>query len=421
MWGNSKSSSKAVVPVSSASSASSASSVPRSWVWEDDHPDSFESTSFSTSIDIDDTPSSPGYTVLAGVGGGVIDGVTRKSLEGDPVESAIAEWSLDVADVTGSDITCDVSNDSDDSFNSTLCDVKQEDSFDERPVKKKQSRLPLKVTKPGKKRENVKREKSRAQSRAQTRDQTRDQTRSVQSRQSRAQRARTNPIQAKTAPPTQPDSLSLTLTRITCESAFHHRFLQSEDQLHSLAEEYLRSKRHGLPWTNPAQVDHALFDWAFVSRKSGLPKEAAVISLRLASPKRPVRWTPTDDRLILYLKEIEGLTWKESALMIRYRHSWQAVQMRYLRTLCRLTGKWTQQETEQLEGIVARDWAGRWKRIATEMGPQFPVERVYRRMMGLAGREVDLEGLDDVERQRDVQSGDQHFERQREVVELYCQ
>lgn len=432
MWGNNpKSSSKALTHVSTA--------APRTWSWDDtDHPDSLESTSFSTSIDLDETPSSPGYTVLAGV------------TSGDPVESAIAEWEMDL----GLGVT------SDDSFDSTLCvsegetkqeegsklkqgdesmmkresPLKQEDSFslDERPVKKGKGKAGVeRVTK-----QRGSRVKRKVESRVQSRVQTRAKTRS----------------KAVVLPPRDQDfpSLSLTLTRITCESAFHHRFLQCEDQLHTLAEEYLRYKRHGLPWTNPTQMDHALFDWAFVSRKSGLPRETAVHSLREVpggglGVKRPVRWTPVDDRLILYLKEIEGLTWKESALMIRYRHSWQAVQMRYLRTLCRLTGKWTPEETAQLQSIVARDWAGRWKRIATEMGPQFPVERVYRHMKGLAGMEVDLERLDevdgersaerqrgverdgakDVERKRDVRDGrdgerDEHQQHGQDAINLYC-
>ncbi|KAG5367758.1 hypothetical protein CJU90_4064 [Yarrowia sp. C11] len=385
MWGNSKSPSKDTATLS----------VPKAWAWEDpdttDFLDSLESTSFSTAIDIEETPSSPGYTSIAGVTDGGRNSKSS-SLEGDPVESAIAEWEMDLEESTGSDITGDTS---DDSFASTLCTsideplVKDEDSFDilsERPVRvKRQTTLPGKVVKPGRESESVALVKTRLR-------------------------------QSRQVTPVEPSlSTSLSLSRITSESVFHHRFLVCEEQIHGLAEEYLRSKRQDVPWTNPAQMDHALFDWAFVSRKSGQPRAQAVETLRasLDATKRPVRWTPCDDRLILYLKEIEGLTWKESALMIRYRHSWQAVQMRYLRTLCRLTGKWTKQETDRLESIVARDWAGRWKRIATEMGPQFPVERVFRHMKGLVGMEVDLERLDEVE-------GDEELRESGEVVELYC-
>lgn len=397
MWGNSKS------PSSTGATTNTDSTASRPWSWDDTNSaDTLESTSFSTSIDINDTPSSPEYTVLAGVTDGGCH-ARKSSLEGDPVESAIAEWEMDLGESTASDVTAsDVANDV--SFDSTMCTsvdesmLKQEDSFvlNERPVraKKGQTRLKAKVTKPGS-RENHVNDKLESTSEPRA---------LVRTRGSSQGRAVARPIgKTRFSQRHSPSSSSLQLTRIciTSEAAFHHRFLECEERLHTLAEAYLRSKRQDVPWTNDALMDHALFDWAFVSRKSGLPRAAAISSLctadALSTTKRPVRWTPCDDRLIMYLKEIEGLTWKESALMIRYRHSWQAVQMRYLRTLCRLTGKWTKQETDKLKSVVARDWAGRWRRIATEMGPQFPAERVYRQMMGLAGMEVDLERLDGVE------------------------
>lgn len=353
MWGN-KASSTALV-------SKATSSTPRTWNWADHEDDTFFSQSDSrhTSLDtsFDDTPSSPGYTTLAGVE--VSRRLSRKpSLEGDPVESAIAEW--EVGNVS------DGSSEGDDSFVSAATihtsfeeepslSLKKEDpdfdpDFDSRPRKTKLKRLTL-------------------------------------------------PSLPK------PRSVALALTRISSETVFHHRFLQCEDHLHTLSVEYLRSKRQGQPWTQPRMMDHALFDWGFVSRKSGLPKESTIESVsdgaRESAGRRPQRWTQTDDRLILYLKEIEGLTWKESALMIRYRHSWQAVQMRYLRTLCRLTEQWSKKDTEKLQTIISRDWAGRWKRIATEMGPQFPVERCYRQMKELAGMKVDLERLDEVEDMED--------------------
>lgn len=205
----------------------------------------------------------------------------------------------------------------------------------------------------------------------------------------RKKRAKSMPPSTATSP-----SMVLVLPRITTETVFRERFLKCELLIVDMAAEYLSSKRKGIPWISSRIVDTLLFDYAFVSRKSGQPKDHVLKKLREPRRRAPQRWTQSDDLLILYLKEVENLTWKEAALLIRYRHSWQAVQMRYLRTLCRLTGEWSEEDTNRLKLVVSRDWATRWKRIATEMGPQFPIERCYRKLHELAGEEVDYEVLD---------------------------
>ncbi|KAG5355960.1 Myb-related protein A [Yarrowia sp. B02] len=343
-------------------------------------------TSRDTSLTSIDTclvslaPSSPGYV---------------RALE-DPVETAIREWeSRDDGDVTCEDeLTC---SDIDDvTCSDDVTTVKQEDDLLAETLKRsirgmsRQTKLDLKVVK----------SRAGSKSRAQPKSRARPPTTVKSESRDHAGDPHADPHKSRELQLTLPaPSRDLTLSpRITCIGSFLQRLTQTERDLASLAQAYLDSKRADKQWHLPPQIDHVIFDWAFVSRKSGLPKQAVLDALSAASPSiqltKPLRWSRDDDTTVLYLKEVEQVTWKEAALLIRYRHSWQAVQMRYLRTLCRLTGKWSQDDSARLEEVMSRDWRHRWKRLATEMGPQFPVERVYRHVMGQEAEEEEENVMD---------------------------
>lgn len=102
-------------------------------------------------------------------------------------------------------------------------------------------------------------------------------------------------------------------------------------------------------------------------------------------------WTEEEDRLVLALRH-KKCTWKEIALSLQAQlnvsHTWQAIQMRYLRVLKKLSfeepevpyPKEDQQEPpsksftklvanlSHIESAIVRDWDHRWKRISAMSG-----------------------------------------------------
>ncbi|VVT56863.1 uncharacterized protein SAPINGB_P005350 [Magnusiomyces paraingens] len=90
------------------------------------------------------------------------------------------------------------------------------------------------------------------------------------------------------------------------------------------------------------------------------------------------RWTESDDDKVAFLREYGHLKWHEVTEFINGRHTPQAVQMRYLRSLKRRNDQLTSEETAKLERLVTEDYETRFKRLSTAMGPAFTPVRIQK-------------------------------------------
>lgn len=108
-------------------------------------------------------------------------------------------------------------------------------------------------------------------------------------------------------------------------------------------------------------------------------------NLEYWSPTPHSRWAERDDDVIAYLKEARGMSWKDISLFINGHRSWQAVQMRYLRSLKNRCIDFTADEVHRLNQVMIKDWSSRWKRISVEMGPRFSEDRCKRKCLQLLG------------------------------------
>jgi hypothetical protein len=97
------------------------------------------------------------------------------------------------------------------------------------------------------------------------------------------------------------------------------------------------------------------------------------------------RWTESDDDKVAFLREYGNLKWHEVTEFINGRHTPQAVQMRYLRSLKKRNDSLTPAEKAKLQKIVQEDYENRFKRISTQMGPSFTQVRIQKILLMEAG------------------------------------
>lgn len=88
-------------------------------------------------------------------------------------------------------------------------------------------------------------------------------------------------------------------------------------------------------------------------------------------------WTKTEDDAVVYYKEEMLYSWKRIEELLEHRHSWQAIQMRYLRNHKSRNEEWSRYMEIKLVNAVRKDWENRWKRIAEELGNDFSPERCF--------------------------------------------
>ncbi|ODQ67966.1 hypothetical protein NADFUDRAFT_63458 [Nadsonia fulvescens var. elongata DSM 6958] len=130
-----------------------------------------------------------------------------------------------------------------------------------------------------------------------------------------------------------------------------------------------------------------------VSPRKGPKRKLCPPDEGIISPIKHRRWHNEQDRKIIHLKETLNWPWRAIQQTLGTNHSWQAIQMRYLRSLKGRWDLWTEEEELKLLKAFQRDWTKRWNRISSEMGPAFPEERCLRKVYELAGLEVCQEQL----------------------------
>lgn len=101
---------------------------------------------------------------------------------------------------------------------------------------------------------------------------------------------------------------------------------------------------------------------------------------------RAKRWSESDDDKIAFLREYGNLKWHEVTEFINGRHTTQAVQMRYLRSLKRRNDSLTLDQRKKLTQVVEEDYHNRFKRISIAMGPSFTplrIQKIFLQDVGL--------------------------------------
>lgn len=120
------------------------------------------------------------------------------------------------------------------------------------------------------------------------------------------------------------------------------------------------------------------------SRKKAVTKRKR--SFKNSRKEKATRhWTASDDDKVAFLREYGNLKWHEVTEFLNGRHTPQAVQMRYLRSLKRRNDGLCDAEKAKLKRIVEEDYEGRFKRIATQMGPSFTPIRLIKIFMQECG------------------------------------
>ncbi|KAH3669332.1 hypothetical protein OGAPHI_001453 [Ogataea philodendri] len=98
-------------------------------------------------------------------------------------------------------------------------------------------------------------------------------------------------------------------------------------------------------------------------------------SMDKETPVRSRAWTKAEDDAIIYYKEEMKYSWKEIEKILKNRHSWQAIQMRYLRNHKSKSDSWSRFMELRLINAIRKDWEGRWKRISKDLGNDLTVDR----------------------------------------------
>lgn len=126
------------------------------------------------------------------------------------------------------------------------------------------------------------------------------------------------------------------------------------------------------------------------------PKKGSVTKSTAAHTKRPSkkkgsktnrtrkatkRWSESDDDKVAFLREYGKLKWHEVTEFINGRHTPQAVQMRYLRSLKRRNDVLTPEQRDKLANAVEEDHRNRFRRISIAMGPAFTPLRIQKLFM----------------------------------------
>ncbi|GMM29567.1 hypothetical protein DAMA08_023120 [Martiniozyma asiatica (nom. inval.)] len=102
---------------------------------------------------------------------------------------------------------------------------------------------------------------------------------------------------------------------------------------------------------------------------------------KLHQGKKVYAWTRAEDEAIVYYKEEMKYSWKKIEQELAGRHSWQAIQMRYLRNHKSRNDEWSRFMEIKLINAIRKDWENRWKRIGQELGRDFGAERCITKNM----------------------------------------
>lgn len=109
-----------------------------------------------------------------------------------------------------------------------------------------------------------------------------------------------------------------------------------------------------------------------ISSQSPLKKDSRK---KHKTDRKVVDWSKEEDDAIVYYKEEMKYSWKRIEELLDNKHSWQAIQMRYLRNHKSRNEEWSKFMEIKLINAVRKDWENRWKRISVDLGKYFTPDR----------------------------------------------
>lgn len=127
-------------------------------------------------------------------------------------------------------------------------------------------------------------------------------------------------------------------------------------------------------------------------------KKAKTTSKKISS------WTKAEDDAIVYYKEEMKYSWKKIEELLEQQHSWQAIQMRYLRNHKSRNDEWSRFMEIRLINLIRKDWENRWKRISAELGKDFGPERCITKNIEIC-KKMELPYFSNVFTNKDITSG----------------
>lgn len=120
--------------------------------------------------------------------------------------------------------------------------------------------------------------------------------------------------------------------------------------------------------------------------------------------KRVTLWTKAEDDAIVYYKEEMKYSWKKIEELLEKQHSWQAIQMRYLRNHKSRNDEWSRFMEIRLINAIRKDWENRWKRISADLGKDFGPERCTTKNIEIC-KKMELSYFSNVFKNKDVTAG----------------
>lgn len=140
-------------------------------------------------------------------------------------------------------------------------------------------------------------------------------------------------------------------------------------------------------------------------RAEGEESPAPVVKRRRPTKgKKAYPWTKAEDEAIVYYKEDQKYSWKKIEEQLDFRHTWQAIQMRYLRNHKSRNEEWSRFMEVKLINAIRRDWESRWKRIGLDLGKDFSSERCIQKNMELCKR-MEMEYVKTIFENKEIKTG----------------
>jgi len=167
-----------------------------------------------------------------------------------------------------------------------------------------------------------------------------------------------------------------------------------ETDKHNLEDAAAEGGNHDDSITDPSILDDVEDESS--SNSSKIPRKRG--------RKNPIAWSKAEDDAIVYYKEELKYSWKRIEELLERKHSWQAIQMRYLRNHKSRNEDWSRFMEIKLMNEIKKDWEHRWKRISNKLGKDFNSERCYSKTVEIC-RKMDTDYFNSVFQNKTICQG----------------
>lgn len=125
---------------------------------------------------------------------------------------------------------------------------------------------------------------------------------------------------------------------------------------------------------------------------------------KTSSTRKALSWTKAEDDAIVYYKEEMKYSWRKIEELLEKKHSWQAIQMRYLRNHKSRNDEWSRFMEIKLINLIRKDWENRWKRIGADLGRDFSAERCITKNIEIC-KKMELPYYSNVFKNKEIAAG----------------